>query len=147
MLSVLDEQQGLRKEIASLRRDLAKQQFSALLADAQDVGGVPVLAALVDAPNVETLREMTDWFRERAGSGVVVLGTVIDGKPLIVSAVTPDLTKRGVHAGSIVRTVAQVVGGGGGGRPTMAQAGGRDASQLPDALALVAGLVQESLDS
>ncbi|MBN1641903.1 MAG: alanine--tRNA ligase [Anaerolineae bacterium] len=145
VLSALDEQQRLRKEIESLRRELAKQQFTTLLAEAQDVGGVSVLAARVDAPNVETLREMCDWFRERVGSGVVVLGAVIEGKPSIVSAVTQDLTTRGVHAGTLVRAVAQAVGGGGGGRPTMAQAGGRDASQLPAALALVPELVRESL--
>jgi alanyl-tRNA synthetase len=147
VLSVLDEQQRLRKEIESLHRDLAKQQFTTLLDEAQDVAGVAVLAALVDASSVETLREMCDWFRERVASGVVVLGTVMDGKPSIVSAVTQDLTERGVHAGTLVKAVAEVVGGGGGGRPTMAQAGGRDASQLPEALAGVPGLVRESLDS
>jgi alanyl-tRNA synthetase len=147
VLSVLDEQQRLRKEIEALHRDLARQQFTTLLDESEDVGGVTVLAARVDAPNMETLREMCDWFRERVGSGVVVLGSVIEGKPSIVSAVTADLTKRGLHAGNLVRDVAKAVGGGGGGRPTMAQAGGRDASRLPDALAMVPRLVRESLDT
>jgi alanyl-tRNA synthetase len=146
VLAVLDEQQRLRKEIERLNREMAKQRFSSVMTEAEDVGGVPVLAARVDAPNVETLREMCDWFRERVGSGVIVLGTVIDGKPSIVSAVTTDLTERGLHAGSLVRAVAQKVGGGGGGRPTLAQAGGRDASRLPEALAGVPDLVRESLE-
>ncbi|MFN2133704.1 MAG: alanine--tRNA ligase [Anaerolineae bacterium] len=145
VLAVLDEQQRLRKEIEQLNRELAKQRFSTVLEQAEKVSGVSVLAAQVDAPNVETLREMCDWFRERIGSGVVVLGTVIDGKPSIVSAVTQDLTKRGLHAGSLAKVVAQKVGGGGGGRATLAQAGGRDASRLPEALASVPGLVRESL--
>jgi alanyl-tRNA synthetase len=145
VLAVLDEQQRLHKEIERLNREMAKQRFSSVMAQAEEVAGVPVLAAQVDAPNVETLREMCDWFRERVESGVVVLGTVIDGKPSIVSAVTPDLTERGLHAGSLVRVVAQKVGGGGGGRPTLAQAGGRDASRLPEALAGVPSLVRESL--
>ncbi|MFN2154818.1 MAG: DHHA1 domain-containing protein, partial [Anaerolineae bacterium] len=145
VLAVLDEQQRLHKEIEQLNRELAKQRFSTVLERAEKVSGVSVLAAQVDAPNVETLREMCDWFRERIGSGVVVLGTVIDGKPSIVSAVTQDLTKRGLHAGSLAKVVAQKVGGGGGGRATLAQAGGRDASRLPEALASVPGLVRESL--
>jgi alanyl-tRNA synthetase len=145
VLAVLDEQQRLRKEIEQLNRELAKQRFSTVLEQAEDVSGVPVLAAQVDAPNIETLREMCDWFRERIGSGVVVLGTVIDGKPSIVSAVTQDLTERGLHAGSLAKVVAQKVGGGGGGRATLAQAGGRDASRLPEALASVPSLVRESL--
>ncbi len=145
VLSVLDEQQRLRKEIERLHREIAKQHFSTILEQAKDVAGVSVLSTQVDAPNVETLREMCDWFRERIGSGVVVVGTVIDDKPSIVAAVTPDLIQRGLHAGNLVKVVAQAVGGGGGGRPTMAQAGGHDPSRLPDALAMVASLVRESL--
>jgi alanyl-tRNA synthetase len=72
----------------------------------------------------DRLREMADWFRDRVKSGVAVLGTVKDGKPLIVAAVTEDLIGRGLKAGDIVREVAKVVGGGGGGRADMAQAGG-----------------------
>jgi alanyl-tRNA synthetase len=146
VLAVLDEGQKLRKEVDRLTRELARQHFASILGQAQEVEGVSVLSAQVDAPTVETLREMCDWFRERIGSGVVILGTVIDGKPAIVSAVTADLTGRGLHAGNLVKVVAQKVGGGGGGRPTMAQAGGRDPDALPAALATVPALVRESLD-
>jgi len=99
---------------------------------------VPVLAARVRAADMDTLREMTDWFRNKLGSVVVVLGTVIDDKPNIVAAVTPDLVERGLKAGDIVKRVARVVGGGGGGRPTLAQAGGRDPNRMDEALAWVA---------
>lgn len=146
VLSVLDEQQRLRKEVERLQREAARQRFTLLLDQAQNVDGVSVLAAQVDAPSVDTLREMCDWFRDHIGSGVVVLGTVIDGRPSLVSAVTSDLNARGLHAGNLIKVVAKAVGGGGGGRPTMAQAGGRDAGQLPEALAMVPFLVRESLD-
>jgi alanyl-tRNA synthetase len=91
------------------------------------------------------LREMGDWFRDRLGSGVIVLGTVIEGKPTFIAAVTPDLTPQGLHAGKLIKAVAQVVGGGGGGKPTMAQAGGKDATRLNEALAKVDSLVSEAI--
>ena len=107
-----------------------------------EVDGVQVLAAQVEAASMETLREMTDWLRDRLGSSVVVLGANIGGKPGLVAAVTPDLVERGLHAGTLVKEVASVVGGGGGGRPTLAQAGGRDLKRLGEALDKVADLVK-----
>jgi alanyl-tRNA synthetase len=106
-----------------------------------------VIALQVDAPDATMLREMSDWFRERLGSGVVVLGTVIDDKPLLIASVTEDMTERGLHAGQLVKAVAAVVGGGGGGKPTMAQAGGKDPARLAEALAQVEKLVGETVDS
>jgi alanyl-tRNA synthetase len=76
---------------------------------------------------------------------VVVLGAVINSKPTIIAAVTQDLVQRGLHAGNLVKEVARVVGGGGGGKPTMAQAGGKDAARLDEALAGVEGLVSKAL--
>ncbi len=145
VLALLDDQQQLRKEIERLNRELARRRFVSILDTAESVEGVSVLAAQVDAPNVETLREMCDWFREQIGSGVVVLGTVISGRPSLVAAVTADLVERGLHAGRMVKEVAKTVGGGGGGKPTMAHAGGRDAGQLSAALARVPDLVRQSL--
>ena len=104
-----------------------------------------MLAAQVDAVTMETLREMSDWFRDRLGSGVIVLGAAMDGRPGVVAAVTPDLVERGLHAGQLVKAVAQVVGGGGGGKPTLAQAGGKDVSKVGEALRIVSGLVAEHL--
>jgi len=126
-----------------LRQALAKRDFERLLDQVQDVGGVALLTARVEAADAETLREMTDWFRDRHPSGVVVLGAVVDERPQLVAAVTPDLVARGVHAGELVKRVARVVGGGGGGRPHLAQAGGRDAARLDEALAGVPALVRE----
>jgi alanyl-tRNA synthetase len=136
-----------QKEIAQLRRQLAHLEFEALLQHVQRVEGVQVLAARVEATRVETLREMSDWFRNRLGSVVIVLGAVIDDRPSFVSAVTPDLVERGVRAGNLIKEVARVVGGGGGGRPTMAQAGGRDPNRLDEALNLVPKVVVDMLTS
>jgi alanyl-tRNA synthetase len=109
------------------------------------VTGVSLLSARVTAPSMEMLREMTDWFRDRLGSGVVVLGTVLSGRPALVAAVTPDLVERGVDAGRLVRGIARIVGGGGGGRPTLAQAGGRDPSRLDDALRQASRMLEEMI--
>jgi alanyl-tRNA synthetase len=109
------------------------------------VGGVKVLAVQVNVDDTALLREMGDWFRDKLGSGVIVLGTVLNDKPSLIAMVTDDLVRRGLHAGKLVQAAAQVVGGGGGGRPTMAQAGGRDAAKLPQALAKVESLVTEAL--
>jgi len=99
----------------------------------------------VQADDIESLREMTDWVRDRLGSVVLVLGAVLDGKPGFVAAVTPDLVERGLRADWLVKEVANLVGGGGGGRATLAQAGGRDASKLQEALAAVEGFLAERL--
>jgi alanyl-tRNA synthetase len=113
----------------------------------QQVAGVNLLVAQVDVAGVDNLREMADWFRDKVGSGVVVLATVNDDKPLMIAAVTDDVIALGVKAGDLVREVARVVGGGGGGRPNLAQAGGRDAGKLPQALAIVPGLVETAVTS
>ena len=130
-----------QKEIERLQREAAKAQIGALLQQVQDVKGVHLLAARVNASSNDALREMTDWLRDRMRSGVIVLGAVINDRPAIVAAVTPDLTAKGFHAGNLVRKVAALVGGSGGGRPDMAQAGGKDAGKLDEAISAVPGLL------
>ncbi len=133
-LGLLGELQASRKEIAHLQEKLARREFEMLLNQVQTVAGTSLLSARVAAPSMEVLREMTDWFRDQLGSGVVALGTVLGERPALVVAVTPDLVERGADASRLVRDMARVVGGGGGGRPTLAQAGGRDPARLDDAL-------------
>jgi alanyl-tRNA synthetase len=146
VLSVLDEVQKLHKELNQVQREMALRACDSLLDSVQDVQDVSVLAVRVDvAVDMDNLREMTDWFRDKMKSGVVVLGAIFDGKPNFVAAVTPDLVDRGIHAGKLIQVVAQEVGGGGGGKPTLAQAGGRDANHLEQALALVPDLVLKQL--
>lgn len=145
VLETLGELQAARKEIAQLRRQLARSRFEQLLDQVQQVGGVPLLAARVEAPDMETLREITDWYRERVGSGVAVLGALVGDRPAFVAAVTPDLVERGMDAVELVQGVARVVGGGGGGRPTLAQAGGREAHRLDEAIRKAPDLLREML--
>jgi alanyl-tRNA synthetase len=144
-LGLLDELQSTRKETAHLQKQLAHREFEALMQRVQSVAGVSLLSTRVTAPNREVLREMTDWFRDRLGSGVVVLATVLDDRPALVAAVTSDLVERGVDAGRLVDSVARIVGGHGGGRPSLAQAGGRDPSQLDNALSQAPRMLEEML--
>lgn len=140
-----EQHQALQKELAQMRQKLAQQESADLLGQAIQVDGFAVLATQVDAPDVDTMRQMTDWFRDKLGSAVIVLGAVVDEKPMLVASVTQDLIERGMHAGNLVRDAAKLMGGGGGGRPNMAQAGGKDAGQLPDALASIPAWVNANL--
>lgn len=143
--NMLAENKALQKEVGQLQRQVARSQFDVLVAQVQEVAGIQLLTAQVNVSEVETMREMADWFRDKVGSGVAVLAAVSNGKPVFIATVSDDLIKRGLKAGDIVREVAKVVGGGGGGRPNMAQAGGRDVAKIPEALAIVPGLVEAAL--
>jgi alanyl-tRNA synthetase len=145
VLGLLDELQSTRKEIARLQEQLARREFETLMEQVKTVAGVSLLNARVRAPSMDVLREMTDWFRDRLISGVVALGTVLGERPALVVAVTPDLVERGVDAARLVRGMAQLIGGGGGGKPTLAQAGGRDPNRLDDALGQAPQLLEEML--
>jgi alanyl-tRNA synthetase len=145
VLNLMDEAQTAHKEIARLRRELAQRDLETLLAKPADVKGVPVFAGQLSHADADTLREMTDRFRQRVPSGVMVLGAVVGGKPNLIAAVTDDLTARGLDAVQIVKSVASVVGGGGGGKPTLAQAGGKDPARLGEALAQTKSIVAELL--
>ncbi len=141
-----DSINDLQKQIAALRSNMAALQFTRVLDDTVDLGEVKTLTAHVRDADANTLRQLADQFRNRnPNSGVVVLGTVQNEKPLMIAAVTEDLVKRGIKAGDLVKYVAQQVGGGGGGKPTIAQAGGRDASKLDQALASVPEWIQHKL--
>ena len=140
-----DQHRQLERQLEQTRAKLSRQQSETLLSHAVQLNGLAVLAEQVEANDVDALRQMTDWFRDKLGSSVVVLGSVINEKPMLVAAATDDAIKKGIHAGNLVRDAAKIVGGGGGGRPNMAQAGGRHADKLPEALGQVAGWVEEKL--
>lgn len=146
VLALIEDAQSAEKEIHRLRQQLARRDFEALLTQTQNLDGVALLAASVKVSQIESLRQMTDWFRERHPSSVAVLGAVIDGRPFLVATVTADLVKRGLRADDLIRKIARIVGGGGGGRPTLAQAGGRDASRLDEALSSVRGWVERATE-
>ncbi|MCA9874053.1 MAG: alanine--tRNA ligase, partial [Anaerolineales bacterium] len=143
--ALLDDHKTLQKNAEQLQRKLARYQFGELLDQVQTIAGTNVLAVQVEATDVDTMREMADWFRDKVKTGTAVFAAIQNDKPLFVATVTDDLIKRGLKAGDIVREVAKVVGGGGGGRPNMAQAGGHDASKVGEALAIVPGLVTAAL--
>jgi alanyl-tRNA synthetase len=143
VLEMMEQAQAIEKELAKARREAAKRDSEVLLNDVLNVSGVPVLTAKVNALDAEMLREMSDWLRAKMGSGVVALGAMLGDKPNLLVAVTPDMVERGLDAGKIVRQAAAHIGGGGGGRPNLAQAGGKDANKLPEALEAVKGIVAE----
>ena len=145
-LTDLQEQvRDLRRALQDAQRQLAARSVDALLDQAVEVNGSRVLAAKVEAPDVDALRELCDRFRDRLGTAVVGLGAVINERPMLVVAITPDLVERGLHAGKLAGAAAREMGGGGGGRPNMAQAGGKDGERLPQALEMLRRLVSEAL--
>jgi alanyl-tRNA synthetase len=131
------------RELEEARRQQAQKEFEPLLrGKIEDVQGVHVLAQEVEAPDRETLREMTDWFREEfTSASAAVLGASIEGRPALVAVVTDDLVSRGLRADWLVREASQVMGGGGGGRATLAEGGGGDPRRLRDAIGRVPALV------
>ncbi len=133
------------RQLERLRSQAASETIAQLTRQTQEIMDVPVLAAQVQADSVDRLRQMIDELREQLGPAVLVLATVIDGKPSFVTAVTGNLVDRGLHAGRLAGQLAKVVGGGGGGRPSMAQAGGQDATKLDQALGQVPALVERQL--
>ena len=147
VLQLLERVQTLERELALAQKRAAVAALSSALQGVQKVEGIPVLAAQVEAESIESMREMTDYLRERLQSGVIVLGAVIGSKPTFVASVTKDLVERGISAANLVREVAKVVGGSGGGRETMAQAGGRDVSRIGEALAKVPSLVRTAVQA
>ena len=135
-----DEKRAMEKELARLKGKLASGQGDDLATQAVDVGGIKVLAATLDGADAKTLRETLDKLKDKLKTAAIVLGSVADGKVTLIAGVTADATGR-VKAGDLVNFVAQQVGGKGGGRPDMAQAGGTEPAKLPAALQGVAGWV------
>jgi alanyl-tRNA synthetase len=132
--SLQNQLEQARKQIAALRQDLALQEFNRKLDEVPSVGGIPVLVTRLAEADVDMLRRLIDRFRQRHPSGVALLASTADERPVLVAAVSEDLVERGLNAGELARHVAGYLGGSGGGRPTLAQAGGKDASRLDQAL-------------
>ncbi|KGB98606.1 alanine--tRNA ligase [Burkholderia cepacia] len=141
---VQDQVKSLEKELGALKSKLASSQGDELAQQAVEVGGVYVLAATLDGADAKTLRETVDKLKDKLKNAAIVLAAVEGGKVSLIAGVTPDASKK-VKAGELVNFVAQQVGGKGGGRPDMAQAGGTEPANLPGALAGVKGWVEERL--
>jgi alanyl-tRNA synthetase len=145
--ALISELEAERKRALSLERELSRRIAEDLPGQAEQVSGVTVLAAKVPALTMPILREIGDILRERLKSVVVVLATVYNGKPNFLAMVTPDLIAKGFHAGDIINQVAKVTGGGGGGKAAMAQAGGKDATKIDEALKLAKSVVASQISS
>jgi alanyl-tRNA synthetase len=134
----------LEKELEAQKRKGALGQLDELLAQVQTVKGVKLIAAEVQNVDREGLRQLVDSLRQKLGSGVVALGMLDDGKVALITAVTKDLTAK-VHAGKLIQELAKRVGGSGGGRPDLAEAGGKDTAALKSALLSIPSLLEPSL--
>ncbi len=142
--SVLERTRQLEKELQQLKEQAAAQESANLSSKAVDINGVKLLVSELADVEPKMLRTMVDDLKNQLGSTVIVLATVVEGKVSLIAGVSKDVTDR-VKAGELVGMVAQQVGGKGGGRPDMAQAGGTDAAALPAALASVKGWVSAKL--
>ena len=145
IMQILDNVKQLERELRRMKSKLASSQGGDLTEEqVREVKGVKVLAVCLQDADSSTLREAVDTFKHKLKSGIVVLAAVEDGKVKLTAGVTADLTAK-VKAGELVNFVAQQVGGKGGGRPDMAQAGGTEPDNLPMALESVAGWVEQRL--
>ena len=141
---LLDQQRQLENELETLKRHAAKSQLDSLVETRRDVKGIPVISRKVDGVDASMLRELAESTGAKIGSGIVVLGLASNGKASLVAVVSRDLQNR-LHAGKIIKQVAELIGGSGGGRPDFAQAGGREPEKLDSALQAVYNIVADYL--
>ena len=141
-----DELRQLRQELASYTRESVAGAIESLLAEADTVGGAKIVCQRVAAADRDLLRSYADQLREKGGSVALLLATEIDGKVALLAAVTKDLVGKGAKAGDCVRAAAKAVGGGGGGRPDLAEAGGKDPGQIDAALKTASDYYRQALE-
>jgi alanyl-tRNA synthetase len=141
--NIIEDYKKANKEIEQLRNKLVKDSLDEYINNAVDVDGIKVVTVKIDNADIEVLRNTSDKIRDKLECGVIVLATANEGKVNFVTMATKTAVEKGIHAGNIIREVAKVTGGGGGGRPDVAQAGGKDASKIDDALNIVVSLVEK----
>ena len=141
LTGILEQLDTLKKSALKSEKDVARKDAETLLGQVQTVKGIKVIAARIASDNPQVLREMADFLRDSLQSGIVALGAVSGDRPVFIVTVTPDLVAKGYNAGNIIKEVSKVAGGGGGGKPNFAQAGGRDKHKLDDALQIVKTLI------
>lgn len=143
--SILEENKKLEKEIGKLKKSGLQDDIEGILDDYQEIEGIKIIKARIDNQDVSTLRDLADQVRDKAQEAVVVLGTVKEDKVNFVATVSKSLIPRGLHAGKIVKEVSTITKGGGGGRPDMATAGGKDINKLDEALNSVYDIIKNLL--
>ena len=143
--AMLEEIKALHSENEKLKSKLAKEAMGDVMDQVQEVKGVKVLAVRADGVDMNGLRNLGDQLKEKLGEGVIVIASVLDGKVNLMATATDGAQKAGAHAGNLIKAIAGLVGGGGGGRPNMAQAGGKNPEGVADALIKVAEVVSEQV--
>ena len=133
------------KELQRRPREDGRELAGGLVERAGEAGGLKVVTEAVEVPDSKALLELSDKVKQTLGDSAVVLGAAVDGRVHLVANFSPAAVERGLKAGDVVRVAAQITGGGGGGRDTMAQAGGRDPEKLPDALAAARATIEAAL--
>ena len=139
---LLSEMKALRSENEALKSKAARDALGDVMNQVSDVKGVKLLAARVAGVDMNGLRDLGDQLKAKLGEGVILLVSDKDGKVNMVAMATPEAMDRGAHAGNLIKGVAGKVGGGGGGRPNMAQAGGKNPGGIDDAIAEAAGVLE-----
>ena len=143
--SLLAEVKELKSENESLKSKLAKDALGDVMDQVEEVKGVKLLATSIEDVDMNGLRELGDNLKEKLGEGVIVLASQKDGKVFLVAMVTDEAQKAGAHAGNLIKAIAGCVGGGGGGRPNMAQAGGKNPAGIPEAVAKVKEILESQI--
>ena len=141
MRQLQDELAETRRSLGAIQRGQTREEAARLAASPAEVNGVPLVAAVVSAPDTQALHDMSDAIRSRLGSGVILLAREADGQAQFIVTIDEALTKRGLHAGKIAAAVAERLGGRGGGRPDSAQGGSKDARNLRATVAGVGALL------
>ncbi|MBQ3513721.1 MAG: alanine--tRNA ligase [Lachnospiraceae bacterium] len=144
--SMLDEIKMLTAENNKLKDKVAKDSMGDVMSNVVEVKGVKVLPVSLKDVDMNSLRNLGDQLKEKLGSGVVVLASEMDGKVNLIAMVTEDVMKQGAHAGNLIKEIASLVGGGGGGRPNMAQAGGKNPAGIKDALEKAVKVVEQQMN-
>lgn len=142
---IMAENKSLHSEVESLKSKMAQEAAGDVMDQVTEIKGVKLLAARLDGIDMNGLRDLGDQFKAKLGDGVVVLASANDGKVSLMVTATDGAMKQGAHAGNLVKAIAGCVGGGGGGRPNMAQAGGKNPAGIPDALAKAAEVLESQI--
>jgi alanyl-tRNA synthetase len=143
--AMMEEIKSLHSENEKLKSKLAKEAMGDVLDQVKEVNGVKVLAVQADGVDMNGLRNLGDQLKEKIGDGVIVIASVLDGKVNLMATATDEAQKKGAHAGNLIKAIAGLVGGGGGGRPNMAQAGGKNPEGVKAALAKVYEVAAEQI--
>ena len=144
LIKLLDDYKKLQREVETLKKKMTAGKTDTLLTRVQEIKGTKVIAVPVDAHDAVTLREQADRIRDQIKSGIIIVGTTTEEKALLVVVVTPDLTPS-FHAGKIIREVVKGIGGSGGGRADMAQAGGKDKDRLTETLSSAYDIIERMI--